>query len=69
METGVSRGGKEYKNMRHLNQSDRIKIEHFLNMKYCENVNRSSVNDIQRNQKKSEGYKSKYLWDICLLQA
>lgn len=59
METGVSRGRKEYKNMRHLNQNERIKIEHFLNMKYSIrsiakmlNVSPSTISrEIRRNQK------------------
>ena len=34
MKLGVSRGRKEFVIMKHLNQSDRIKIEHYLNMNY-----------------------------------
>ena len=59
MKLGVSRGRKEFVIMKHLNQSDRIKIEHYLNMNYSLrsiakmlNVSPSTISrEIHRNKK------------------
>lgn len=62
IELGVSRGRKEFVIMKHLNQSDRIKIEHYLNMNYSLrsiakmlNVSPSTISrEINRNKKETK---------------